>query len=290
MLNRIAMGESKMKAAANFATGLPMMKRASHWAIAVLLTLALTLIARAGVASPPVPQAAKADITVSAAISMKDALDEIKQAYVSANPGVSIAMNYGASGTLQLQIEQGAPVDIFLSAAPKQMDALAAKGLLLAGTRVDLLRNEVVLIVPKDSTAKISSFQDLTRPDVKQIALGEPVAVPAGQYAKEVLTSLGIYYAVNAKAVLGKDVRQVLTYVETGNVDAGIVYSTDALSSSKVKVVATAPANSHEPIIYPGAVIKDSKNSAAATAFLDSLRQPRASAIFQKYGFVLVAH
>ncbi len=239
----------------------------------------------------PSPQAGKADLTVSAAISLKDALDEIKQAYVSANPGVSIAINYGASGNdFQLQIEQGAPVDIFLSAAPKQIDALAAKGLLLDGSRRDILRNEVVLIVPKDSTAKISSFQDLTRPDVKKIALGEPVAVPAGQYAKQTLTTMGIYDAVNTKAVLAKDVRQVLTYVETGDVDAGIVYSTDALSSSKVKVVATSPPNSHDPVIYPGAVIKASKNTQAAVAFLDSLRQPPATAIFQKYGFVLVAH
>jgi molybdate transport system substrate-binding protein len=264
------------------------MKRASHWVITILIALAL--VTGSSLAARPSPQAAKADLTVSAAISLKDALDEIKQAYVSANPGVSIAINYGASGTLQLQIEQGAPVDIFLSAAPKQMDALDAKGLLLPGSRRDILRDEVVLIVPKDSTAKISSFQDLTRPDVKKIALGEPVAVPAGQYAKQTLTTLGIYDAVNAKAVLAKDVRQVLTYVETGNVDAGIVYSTDALSSSKVKVVATAPPNSHDPVIYPGAVIKASKSAEAAIAFLDSLRQPQANAIFQKYGFVLVAH
>jgi molybdate transport system substrate-binding protein len=196
-------------------------------------------------------------------------------------------MNYGASGTLQLQIEQGAPVDVFLSAAPKQMDALAAKGLLLDGTRKDILRNEVVLVIPAKSTAQIASFQNLARPAVKQIALGEPVTVPAGFYAKQVLTSLGIYKAVNGKAVLAKDVRQVLTYVETGNVDAGIVYSTDALSSSKVKVVATAPENSHDPVIYPAAVIKDSKHPEAARAFLDYLSGSQARAIFQKYGFTL---
>ena len=165
-------------------------------------------------------------------------------------------------------------MDVFLSAAPKQMDALETKGLLLEGTRKDLLRNEVVLIVPKDSTLGISSFQDLTRANVKQVALGEPVTVPAGQYAKEVLTSLGIYDAVNSKAILAKDVRQVLTYVETGNVDAGIVYATDAMSSTKVKVVATAPAKSHAPVIYPVAVIKASKNPAAARAFLDFLGKP----------------
>ncbi len=253
----------------------------------VAIALGLVLFAGGGLGGSPSPQAAKADLTVSAAISLKDALDEAKQIYAAENPNVAIAANYGASGTLQLQIEQGAPVDVFLSAAPKQMDALDTKGLLLAGTRKNLLRNEVVLIVPKDYSAGISSFQDLTRADVKQIALGEPVTVPAGQYAKEVLTSLGIYDAVNSKAILAKDVRQVLTYVETGNVDAGIVYATDAMSSAKVKVVATAPAKSHSPVIYPAAVIKASKNPAAARAFLDFLAGPRGRAVFQKYGFTL---
>jgi molybdate transport system substrate-binding protein len=262
-----------------------MFRRMSRSPVAIVF--GLVLFAGGGLGGSPSPQAAKADLTVSAAISLKDALDEAKQIYAAENPNVAIAANYGASGTLQLQIEQGAPVDVFLSAAPKQMDALDAKGLLLAGTRKNLLRNEVVLIVPKDSSAGISSFQDLTRADVKQIALGEPVTVPAGQYAKEVLTSLGIYDAVNSKAILAKDVRQVLTYVETGNVDAGIVYATDAMSSAKVKVVATAPAKSHSPVIYPAAVIKASKNPAAARAFLDFLAGPRGRAVFQKYGFTL---
>ena len=229
----------------------------------------------------------KTEIVVSAAISLKDALDEADQLYTRANPGTSISVNYGASGTLQLQIEQGAPVDVFLSAAPKQMDALESKGLLLEGTRKDLLRNEVVLIVPKDSSLGISSFQDLTRADVKQVALGEPTAVPAGQYAKEVLTKLGIYDAVQAKAVLAKDVRQVLTYVETGNVDAGIVYATDAQSSSKVRVVARAPEGSHSPVIYPVAVIKATKNPGAARQYEGFLSSHEAAAVFQKYGFNL---
>lgn len=263
--------------------------RVSHLVVANLLALVLVVSGASGLAGAWPPKAARADLTVSAAISLKDALDDVRKQYISENPGVSLAMNYGASGTLQIQIEQGAPVDVYLSASPKQMDALAAKGLLLQGTRIDLLRNELVLIVPRDSTARISSFQDLARPDIKKVALGEPVTVPAGEYAKQVLTSLGIYNAVNAKAVLAKDVRQVLTYVETGNVDAGIVYSTDAKSSSKVKVVATAPENSHDPVIYPAAVIKDSKNPAAARAFLDFLSGAQARAIFEKYGFTFAA-
>ncbi len=236
------------------------------------------------------PQSRHADLTISAAISLKDALDAIKQAYASQAPGVSLAMNYGASGTLQLQIEQGAPVDVYISAAPKQMDVLESKGLLLENTRRDLLRNGIVLIVPKGSTLGIAAFQDLLKPEVKRVALGEPVTVPAGKYAQEVLAYLGIYDQVNAKAVLAKDVRQVLTYVETGDVDAGIVYTTDALSSSKVKIVARAPANSHEPVIYPVAVIKATKDPAAAKAFEDFLSGPQARAIFEKYGFSLASH
>ncbi len=232
-------------------------------------------------------QKSKTELTVSAAISLKDALDEAKQLYVSQHGDVSIAANYGASGTLQLQIEQGAPVDVFISAAPKQMDALESKGLLLEGTRKDLLKNEVVLIVPGDSKAGIATFQDLLKPAVMKVALGEPVAVPAGKYAQDVLTFYGIYDQVKAKAVLGKDVRQVLTYVETGNVDAGIVYLTDAMSSSKVRVVVQAPPNSHAPVIYPVAVIKASKNAAAAKDFEAFLSYPAIRAAFQKYGFGL---
>jgi molybdate transport system substrate-binding protein len=227
----------------------------------------------------------RTEIIVSAAISLKDALDEVTHLWAAVNPNVSVKTNYGASGTLEIQIEQGAPVDVFLSAAPKQMDALDAKGLLLEGTRKELLRNEIVLVVPTDSSLQISSFRDLTHANVKKVALGEPTVVPAGQYAKEVLTNLGIYDAVNSKAVLAKDVRQVLTYVETGNVDAGIVYATDALSSSKVKVVAQAPDKSHSPVIYPVAAIKSSKNPAAARAFTSFLSGPQARAVFEKYGF-----
>jgi molybdate transport system substrate-binding protein len=260
-----------------------MIRRVSQWPVSTLIVLAL--IAGGSLRGNSSPQAGKVDLTVSAAISLKDALDEATQLYTKENPNVTIAANYGASGTLQLQIEQGAPVDLFISAAPKQMDALEAKGLLLAGTRLDLVGNELALIVPKDSSLGIASFQDLKRASVKRVALGEPATVPAGQYAKEVLTSLGIYDAVNSKAILAKDVRQVLTYVETGNVDAGIVYATDALSSPKVKVVATAPPKSHSPIVYPAAVIKASVNPAAARAFLSFLSSPRGLAIFQKYGF-----
>ena len=230
------------------------------------------------------PPAAADELTVSAAISLKDALDEISHLYTAEHPGTDVHFNLGGSGTLQRQIEQGAPVDIFISASPKEMDSLESQGLLLPDTRKDLVRNSVVLIVPAGSTG-VSGFQDLTKAAVKTVAVGEPQTVPAGKYAQEVLTHLGIYDQLKPKLVLAKDVRQVLTYVETGNADAGIVYATDAKISKKVTVVASAPAGSHSPVVYPGAVIKDSKNVAGAKAFLKFLGGEEAQAVFQKYGF-----
>ena len=223
------------------------------------------------------------ELTVSAAASMQDALQAVGEAYQESS-NTSVSYNFGSSGTLQQQIEQGAPVDVFISAAQKQMDALEAKNLLLAGTRQDLLKNEVVLIVPRNANAP-SGFQDLTGSAVERFSLGQPESVPAGQYGKEVLTSLNLYEQIEPKTVFAKDVRQVLTYVETGNVDAGIVYATDALLSDQVKVVATAPEASHEPIIYPVAVLERTENPEAAKEFVQFLSGDRAQELFEEYGF-----
>jgi molybdate transport system substrate-binding protein len=231
----------------------------------------------------PVPQQ-KHDLTVSAAISMKDALDGVSGLYGAAQPGASLHFNLGASGTLEHQIEQGAPVDVFISASPDQMDALQAQGLLLADTRKNLVKNEVVLIVPVGQSI-VSSFQDLLQPAVKVVAIGDPRAVPAGKYAQQVLTHLGLYDPLKPKFVLGKDVRQVLTYVDTGNADAGIVYRTDAMTSQKVRIVVVAPADSHSPVIYPVAVLKGSHDPDGAKAFVEFLLGPESRAVFEKYGF-----
>ncbi|GAB4224982.1 MAG: molybdate ABC transporter substrate-binding protein [Stanieria sp.] len=227
------------------------------------------------------------DLTVSAAASLQDALEAIKPIYEKKKAEVDITYNFGSSGSLQQQIEQGAPVDIFISAAAKQMNALEEKNLLLAGTRRDLLKNKVVLIVPKDNTT-IKSFEDLGTDTLTQIALGEPESVPAGKYAEEVLTSLGILDAVKPKAVYGKDVRQVLNYVATGNVDAGIVYSSDAKVSEDVKVVATASEDSHSPTVFPIAVLQDSANPEAAKELENFLFTPEAQTIFEEYGFISI--
>ena len=226
-------------------------------------------------------------LTISAAASLQDSMRAVGQAYTDRAPGVTIDYNFGSSGALQQQIEQGAPVDVFLSAAPKQMNALEAKALLLPGSRKDLLKNRLVLIVPKAASG-IADFGDLTREPVRKIALGEPDSVPAGQYAKEALVALGLYAALMEKFVFAKDVRQVLAYVETGNVDAGFVYATDAKRSSQVKGVAIAPENSHTVIIYPVAIVKTSKNAAAAQAFVQFLTSPSAQQQFEDVGFSLV--
>jgi molybdate transport system substrate-binding protein len=225
------------------------------------------------------------EITVSAAISLKDSLDEIGRKYEQTHPGAKISFNYGGSGTLQRQIEQGAPVDIFFSAAEKQMDDLQAKGLVNADTRRDIVRNQLVLIAPA-SNSTIHSFQDLTNSGVKIVALGEPTTVPAGMYARQTLEHLGLLAAVEKKTVLAKDVRAVLTYVETGNADAGIVYQTDAQGSEKVRIVLVAPADSHDPIVYPAAILKGAKNASGAVSFLAFLADSEARDVFQKHGFL----
>lgn len=235
----------------------------------------------------PSPSAEKVELTIAAAASLTDATAELAEAYKAAAPDVELTFTYGSSGNLQTQIEEGAPVDIFMSAAQKQMDALEEKGLLSDGTRMDLLENKVVLIVPADSDLGITSFEDLAADKVATVALGDPASVPAGQYAEEVLTSLDILDTVKEKANYGSDVRQVLTWVESGNVDCGVVYATDAATTDKVKVVCEAPAGSVKKIVYPVAMLAECQNTDAATGFLQFLVSPDAAAVFEKYGFIM---
>jgi molybdate transport system substrate-binding protein len=246
----------------------------------ILLTFLLGVVSDYFPLTTPV-SAQSSSLTVSAAISLKDALQEIKTLY---QPKAQITYNFGSSGSLQQQIEQGAPVDIFISAANKQMDALESKNLLLTGSRHTLVTNQLVLITPK-SEKSINNFQDLTKPEITKIALGEPRSVPAGQYGEEVLKYYKILDQVKSKIIYGKDVRQILTYIETGNVNAGLVYVTDAKTSQQVRIAATAPQNSHAPIVYPIAILKDSKNPNAAQAFEQFLISNQSKNVFKKYGF-----
>ncbi|MDQ0200769.1 molybdate ABC transporter substrate-binding protein [Neobacillus ginsengisoli] len=222
-------------------------------------------------------------LTVSAAASLQNALTDIKAAYEKAHPNVTITYNFGASGALQQQISQGAPVDLFFSAAEDKFNQLVQKGTIEKQKDADLLGNDLVLVVPKDNTKGIKDFTDLTK--AAKISLGTPESVPAGQYGKETLSNLNIWNAVQGKVVYAKDVRQVLTYVETGNVDAGIVYKTDALISPKVTIIATAKDSTHKPIIYPVGVIKDSAHVKDAKQFYDYLHNAKSVRTFEKYGF-----
>ena len=228
-------------------------------------------------------------LNVSAASSLTDAITEINALYTSQNPSSKISINFASSGTLQQQIENGAPCDVFLSAATTQMDVLQTRGLLLDGTRRNFVSNSVVLIVPIDSTLGLSAYQDLTDARVQKIAIGDPASVPAGKYARLVFESLGISSALQAKMVLAGNVRQVLAYVETGDVDAGVVYATDTAISDRVKIVATAPADINAGIVYPAAVIKATQQPQAAREYLDFLMSDAAQTIFSRYGFTPVA-
>jgi molybdate transport system substrate-binding protein len=249
------------------------------------ITAALLATAASICAAPPEPQ--HVDLLVSAAASLKDVLGEVNDLYHKQHPEISVSLNLGGSGTLETQIEQGAPADVFISAAPEEMDALASKGLLRANTRIALLTNRLVLIVPKGNSGinSIHSFQDLLRADVRTVALGDPRSVPAGMYAQQTLTALGIYDAVRHKAVYASDVRQVLAYVETGSADAGIVYATDAESSGRVRIAAEAPAGTAPHIVYPAAALKSSAHPSDAEIYLRFLQSDAARAIFLRYGF-----
>jgi molybdate transport system substrate-binding protein len=225
---------------------------------------------------------------VSAAASMTDALQAVNDLYIQKNENVEIVANFASSGTLQKQIEQGAPADVFISAAAKQMNALQEGGLIIDDTRQDLLNNKVVLVVPVNSTLDITDFTDLLNDEVKQVAIGDPEFVPAGTYGKQALDVLGIYEQMREKLILGSDVRQVLGYVESGNVDAGIVYSTDAAITDKVKIAADAPEEVNSKIVYPVTIIKGSENVAAAEAYISFLFSNEAEVVFEKYGFSVV--
>jgi molybdate transport system substrate-binding protein len=212
---------------------------------------------------------------------------EVEAAYQHDHAGMEFRNDFGSSGTLALEIEEGAPVDAFVSAAPRPMDDLENMGLIEPGTRRNLLGNSLVLITPRDS--RLQDFQGLTDSSVRLIALGDPASVPAGEYGRQTLASMHLLDKLRPKLVLGRDVRQVLTYVETGNADAGIVYATDARFSGRVRIVAVAPDSSHDTIVYPAAVVKASRNEEAAHNFIVYLGSPAAQAIFVKHGFTIAS-
>lgn len=250
----------------------------------MLITLLIACAQRAPSPTPTTAQAEPSAVLVAAAASLQGALEKLTPVYQQED-NRSVNYTFAASGALQQQIEQGAPVDVFISAAEKQMDALEQKDLLLADTRQPLLTNQLVLVTPKESAVALTDFRQLTRPEVRRIAIGEPRSVPAGQYATQVLESLGVLAQVQSKFVLGNSVKSVLGSVETGDAEAGIVYITDAKSSDRVKVAAIASEQSHSPIRYPIAVVKSTRSPDAAKQYVEFLRSDAAKQVFEQYGF-----
>ena len=226
------------------------------------------------------------ELLVAAAASLKNAYEEeLIPMFQEQYPGVTVVGTYDSSGKLQTQIEEGLEADVFMSAAVTQMNALNEEGYIDDTTLVDLLENKIVLIVPTGSELGLTAFEDIVK--AENIALGDPASVPAGQYAEEALTSLGLWDQIQDKVSFGTNVTEVLNQVAAASADAGIVYATDAASmADQVEVIAEAPEGSlKEPVIYPVAALKNSAHLEEAKAFVIFLQSEEAMAVFEKYGF-----
>lgn len=227
-----------------------------------------------------------ANVRVSAAASLTDVLREIGDVYQK-DTGDALLFNFGASSTLSRQIIEGAPTDVFISADELKMDQLAVRGLIIKQSRRSILSNTLVIIVPSDSNLKIASPKELADPAIRNVAVAEPQTVPAGIYAKEYLRKLGVWSKITSKIIPTDNVRATLAAVESGNVETGIVYKTDALISKVVRIAYDVPAAEGPEISYPAAVVADSRQKAAAQQFLDFLSSEKAKTLFRKYGFLV---
>lgn len=236
-------------------------------------------------------------VTVFAAASLNNAIHEIAQDYEAIHPNDKIQTSFAASSTLAKQIQLGAPAQIFISADEPWMDALAKSNLLIEKSRVDLLANQLVLITPKDQPLPVIMDKSFHLPlaFTGKICLGNPDSVPAGKYAKQSLITMGWWDGLQSRVVPTEDVRSALAFVARGECPLGAVYTTDAMiSSDKVKIIGTLPNNSHSPIVYPLALLKNTENQTKASTssqfFWQYLQQPTAQKIFHKYGFSTVKH
>ncbi|MBA4493960.1 molybdate ABC transporter substrate-binding protein [Paenactinomyces guangxiensis] len=230
--------------------------------------------------------APKVELTVSVPASMGELLSQIAKQYEQSHPQVDIRLNVGSSGALERQIEKGAPVDLFISAGKSEMEILSGKGLIQPETVRPFAGNQLVLIYPKTGSYPIHSLQELNTKEIKRISIGQPDSVPAGRYASQSLKHVGLWQKIQPKLVLAKDVRQVLTYVETNNVDAGIVYQTEAISSNQVVIAQYLDSSSHEPIQYLTGIVKSTPRLQTARQFQEYLFSQAAISILEKHGFL----
>lgn len=246
----------------------------------ILMTLILTL------ASFPLKAQTKIrpEILISAAASLRDVFTELGADFEKKN-NVKLSFNFASSGELKTQIEYGAPVDVFAAASSADIEALEKKDLLAVNSRINFAKNILVLIQSNNSKIQIKTIEDLAKSEVKKIAMGNPVTVPAGRYAKETLTNFKSYDLLKEKLVFGENVRQVLDYVSKNEVDAGFVYSTDALVAKNVHKILEVPASYHDAIVYPVAMVKTTKNEKVAKEFIKFITNKSSEEIFKKYGF-----
>jgi molybdate transport system substrate-binding protein len=245
--------------------------------------LLITLLA---LAFAPLHFVSAENLQVLAAASLTDAMKEIAPAYEKQS-GSKLQFNFAGSNALARQIRESAPADVFVSADNTQMDGLAKAGLILDQSRRTILSNTLVIVVGKDSTLALNSPQDLTQPAIKRLALADPKAVPAGVYAKEYLTKLGLWEELESRVIPTENVRAALAAVEMGNVEAGIVYKTDAGISKAVKVTYEVPVKDGPVITYPAAVVKASEHAGAAEKFITYLQSGPAKKVFRKFGFLV---
>jgi molybdate transport system substrate-binding protein len=222
-------------------------------------------------------------LTVSAATSLQEALREVAGLFQQSHPGVRVQLNFAASGSLLAQLAQGAPVDVFASADQATMDRALSKGLIDGATRRDFVANQLVLVVPRAGGGDVPSLQALREPRWRRIALGSPLSVPAGAYAQAALQQHSLWQALQPKLVYGENVRQVLSYVGRGEVDAGFDYRSDALTDARVRIALPVPTVT--PLRYPAARVRGSVQPQAADAFIAFLRSPPAQPAWRRYGF-----
>ncbi len=260
-----------------------MKTKSNHFEIVLTLIIGISILLWGFLPSPGFCKTQ--ELVIAGAASLTDALTEITQQYETSHPTIKIHLNLASSGVLQQQIEQGAPIDVFLSASSVQMDKLEKKSLIIPESRFTFASNQIVLAVPTGS--KVKSWSDLTTQKVKRIAIGNPDTVPAGMYAKEALTSLKLWDQVQSKLVMAENVRQAMTYVQDHNVEAGLLFKTDTLAGKSLQVAALAPANSHRKIEYPAAIIKSSHTPLEAEKFIQYLKTRSSKSIFEKWGFIL---
>jgi molybdate transport system substrate-binding protein len=234
--------------------------------------------------SAPPQDAGQPRLTVSAAVSLTEAIEEIARAYTAAGHG-RVVLNFAASNVLARQIANGAPVDVFISADGAQMAVVEKAGLTAPGSIVQLLGNKLAIVVRKDRAGALPSAASLASSDVRRVAIGDPDAVPAGIYAKQYLERIGLWTALQHKMVPSASVRAALAAVQHGGADAGIVYVTDARVSAAVRVAAVIDGPEAPEIVYPAAVISTSARKDPARAFLEFLRTAEAGRVFRKFGF-----